>query len=235
MMNNAFDVNKFFDARRVVNEHTVESNKPNVSEIMDRGKVNPVNEQRGFPTDQPKQEKVDVNHIFGVPLITTKVDNSFRELVRNVMNAEHSLEGHREISTGRLNYETDKKLIERHPDLGKFCGAIQYIISNKLGLNVVVIPWLIVSPKNGFRFSRQSPGILSGYFAANIPEKSDAPIVFENENNLNLVIPNFMEKEMFLSLENNDIVIFPSWAKHRIEPNQADDNIVLLGFDCYPK
>lgn len=219
-----FDVNEFFDAKRVVNQYTTEDKN-----------VNPVSDV--FP--EPDTNNTEIVPLFAQPLLMTKLAQRYVDMMETVVESE-SKNQHQTLNlhSGRNCYQSDEDLHIRHDNIKTLMSKVEEIIKEHFGLDVEVKDsWINVNGPGGFNYEHTHAGIISGCFYVHVPEGS-GDIVFHNpaiRAEHAPVIQQYNERYMYVTPESGDLLVFPPWVTHHVEPNPTSINRISISFNAFLK
>jgi len=229
-----FNADEFFNAKRVVNEHTVETNKKSPD-------FNPKYTEQ--PKEQfPETETMDTEIVplFPSYLLMSKLNSKYVKMMEPVVeNESANQQQNMLIHSGRFCYQSNEDLHVRYENVKQVCVAVEALIKEKYNLNVEIKDsWLNVNGINGFNYEHNHSGIISGCFYVHVPEDSNSDIVFHNpaiRSESCPVINKFNERYMMVTPESGDLILFPSWLTHHVEPNKSQQNRITIGFNAFLK
>lgn len=219
-----FNADRFFDARRVINEHTVETNKTS----QDRNE-----KYYGEVGTQAQQQIVPLFPSF---LLVSAIPDAVQPLTEAVAGESQSQDTNAELHSGRNAYQSDNDLHKRYEVVQKLMHAIEGEIKKAFNLNVTMTDsWLNVNLPGGFNYEHTHGGHISGCYYVHVPPES-GDIVLTNPavRGENIpVIPKYHEKFQFITPETGDLLVFPSWVTHRVEPNKSGQNRISIAFNGF--
>ena len=204
-------------------------------------------ENQEFLEKLKQEERPDpyINSIFSCPVYTTKRDSILtpeeeRDIAKIVKEGMYKNEGN---STSNNNYIFDDKLKE----IKQFCEQqlkiyVEQVIVPKEELDFYITQsWLnITKPGGSHHVHFHQNSIISGVFY--ISTEEDDKITF---NDINIKVKGnvlFELKEFniwnsttwFFPVNNNELVLFPSWLDHRVEINEkATTDRISLSFNTF--
>lgn len=230
-----FDVNKFFDAKRVVNEYTKETNavSPDRNEKYYQKNIS----DEAFP--ESDTNNTQIVPLFAQPLLMTRLAKKYIDSMERVVEYESKNQNENvTIHSGRNCYQSNEDLHVRHVEVQTLCNKIEEIIKEHFGLIVEIKDsWLNVNSQGGFNYEHSHSGIVSGCFYVYVPDNS-GDVVFHNpaiRAESAPVIQQYNERYMMVTPESGDLLIFPPWMTHHVEPNQTPINRISISFNAFLK
>lgn len=101
--------------------------------------------------------------------------------------------------------------------------------------------WIAVTPPGGKHVVHNHPNsLISGVFYFDVPEQSSINFYVESQ-----IFKNFKfcfdyaqltahnKQSVTISVQQSDIVIFPSWVDHSVDVNTSDKERIIIGFNCF--
>lgn len=230
-----FDVNKFFDAKRVVNEHTTETDAKSQDRDEKYYQKNVASEV--FP--ESDTNNTQLVPLFAQPLLMTRLAKKYIDSMEDVVKYEsENQQQNLTIHSGRNCYQSNEDLHVRHEAVRILNNKIEEIIRENFGLDVEIKDsWLNVNSQGGFNYEHTHAGIISGCFYVHVPEGS-GDIVFHNPAIRAEVAPaiqQYNERYMMVTPESGDLLIFPPWVTHHVEPNPTPINRISISFNAFLK
>ena len=126
------------------------------------------------------------------------------------------------------------KINSKRQDIIEFFG-----LNNNINI-VIQNYWINVNQKNNFNRPHVHPfSLMAGVYYVKVPENSGR-LVFENPiQQHDFVIKSNMIKEFNLvnagywcaEPKENDLIMFPSWLKHYVEPSESDEERISIAFN----
>ncbi len=230
-----FDANSFFDAKRVVNVYT-----------NDTGAVSSDRNEKYHQTSVVSDvfPELDTNDtrivpLFVSPLLMTRLHQKFVDAMEPVVKGESENQQHNlMIHSGRNCYQSNEDLYLRHENVKMLCEKIEGIIRENFGLDTGIKDcWLNVNNPGGFNYEHNHAGVISGCFYVHVPDNS-GDIVFHNpaiRAETVPVIERYNERYMYVTPESGDLLIFPPWLTHHVEPNMSPQNRITISFNAFIK
>lgn len=230
-----FDVNKFFDAKRVVNEYTRETD----AKGQDRDEKYYGKSVASDVFPEPDTTNTQIVPLFASPLLMTRLHQKFVDAMESVVkNESENQQQNLMIHSGRNCYQSNEDLHLRHDNVKILCQKIEEVIKENFGLDAEIKDsWLNVNNPGGFNYEHNHAGIISGCFYVHVPENS-GDIVFHNpavRSECVPVVERYNERYMYVTPESGDLLIFPPWLTHHVEPNMSQQNRITVSFNAFVK
>ena len=181
-----------------------------------------------------------IDTMFTTSLYHNKLDFDLKDFCHNIQKF------HSQNNRSGVNSWQSENIIETLPE--NFLKALnneiyQYSkflkVKRKLVLDMV---WLNVNKKGSYNLEHDHPNsFVAGVYYISVP-KNSGNIVFKHPSiTMNYCWPDkdcFNEYNEFnggqeiINSENNQLLLFPSWLKHRVEENKSDEDRISLSFNC---
>jgi len=104
--------------------------------------------------------------------------------------------------------------------------------------------WVNINYKHNFNYSHSHHGFISGVYYVDVPENS-GKIVFESSETDNFFdnLPSdtwtgltpYTSTIWRVTPFNGMLLLFPSWLKHRVEPNESEESRTSIAFNIHLK
>ena len=188
--------------------------------------------------------------LFSVPIFHYKVEN-YKEINEELINYIFKLKKKDKIGNNRSNiggwHSPNFELLEEERPIHfiiKFKDFLKNIIVNEFGWEYlpnkqrIVAMWAIINKKNSFNIMHNHQNCyLSGSYYVKKPEKSGDISFFDPVEPKTYRYPE-KEKGTFhsnqvvtLKPEEGDLLVFPSYLYHSVQPNLSDEDRVVISFN----
>lgn len=182
----------------------------------------------------------EIKHLFATPIGAYKLNYNLDELInfayKQKTNRTISNRGGIQTQDLNINKKPLKKLTEQIIECSKKYSS-QLSLKNNL---IIENLWININKTNDFNIEHCHPfSVISGTFYVQSNQNS-GNIVF---NNNNVAMEQVLRKE-FLNEYNqlnsnvwwyqpipNMLLLFPSWVKHYVEPNQSEEDRISISFN----
>lgn len=178
-----------------------------------------------FPTD-----------LYFVDIYNQKENESYKKELLNLSLSHKGV-----VHSNRNGWQSENTLWQNEvfkPLLEKSSHIVQSIISD-ISQNrpefVIRSMWGNINPKGGYNFTHVHPtGWMSAVYYVSVP-KNSSPITFEDPRPAKL-----MDFQNSCLVNNNhythqpevgQLILFPSWLPHFVDPNQSDEERISISFN----
>lgn len=229
-----FDADSFFDAKRVVDQHTVKTDAKGIDHERYHDKSV---SSDFFPV--PETQNTQTIPLFVTPLLTTNLHSKYIDMMGTVVQQEsENRQENVKIHSGRGCYQSDEDLHIRHENVKILVDLVEKIVKENFNLDVEVKDcWLNVNHPGGYNYEHTHDGIIAGCFYLQVPQQS-GNIIFHNPavraEHLPMIYQ-YNERYMVVTPEEGDLILFPSWLTHHVEPNLSQDNRISISFNAFLK
>ena len=191
-----------------------------------------------------------IYNLFPVPIFHYKVEN-YKEINEELINYILKLKKKDKIGNNRSNiggwHSPNFDLVKEETQIhfiNKFKDFLKNIIINEFGWEYlpnkqrIVAMWAIINKKNSFNIMHNHQNCyLSGSYYVKKPEKSGDISFFDPVEPKTYRYPE-KEKGTFhsnqvvtLKPEEGDLLVFPSYLYHSVQPNLSDEDRVVISFN----
>ena len=191
-----------------------------------------------------------IYNLFPVPIFHYKVEN-YKEINEELINYILKLKKKDKIGNNRSNiggwHSPNFDLVKEETQIhfiNKFKDFLKNIIINEFGWEYlpnkqrIVAMWAIINKKNSFNIMHNHQNCyLSGSYYVKKPEKSGDISFFDPVEPKTYRYPE-KEKGTFHSNQvitlkpvEGDLLVFPSYLYHSVEPNLSDEDRVVISFN----
>ena len=187
-----------------------------------------------------------IHGVFPCPVYIVKRDTNLspkeEKEIRKIIDKE-GMYKNAGNSTSNNNYIFNGKL----KNIKQFCeqqikSYVEQVITPKEEIDFYITQsWLNVTRPGGFHHEHSHQNsIISGVFY--ISTEEDDKITFIDQNTKVKELIKFEQKEYnlfnsvtwFFSVNNNELILFPSWLNHKVEPNEkATTDRISLSFNTF--
>ena len=195
-------------------------------------------------------EERKVYDLFPVPIFHYKIKN-FKEINKELLNYILELQKKDKTGNNRSNrggwHSPNFDLVNEGPPINfinEFKDFLKNIITNEFGWEYlpnkqrIVAMWAIINKKNSFNIMHNHQNCyLSGSYYVKKPEKSGDISFFDPVEPKTYRYPE-KEKGTFhsnqvvtLKPEEGDLLVFPSYLYHSVQPNLSDEDRVVISFN----
>ncbi len=181
----------------------------------------------------------EFEYLFSTPIGIYKLDEDLKSLGEFAYNQTltRSISNRGGIQTEDLNIKdkTLKSLCEKLLEAIKTY-AKQFGLTDNLFIQNI---WLNINKKHNFNVEHTHPfSLISGTFYVKT-NKDTGDIVFTNPNSMESYVKKEYIKEYnqsnsnvwWYTPQNNILILFPSWLKHQVEPNQSEEDRISISFN----
>jgi len=191
-----------------------------------------------------------IYNLFPVPIFHYKIEN-YKEINKELINYILRLKKKDKIGNNRSNiggwHSPNFDLVKEETPINfinKFKDFLKNIIINEFGWEYlpnkqrIVAMWAIINKKNSFNIMHNHQNCyLSAAYYVKKPEKSGDISFFDPVEPKTYRYPE-KEKGTFhsnqvvtLRPEEGDLLIFPSYLYHSVEPNLSDEDRIVISFN----
>ena len=200
---------------------------------------------------------MEINHFFSSPVFIL-TDNTFQENVENLLSEIYQWRENDEVNVVRSNnggwHSPTDIFNKEEPGLRRVCQmmincfgrctkaiAPEFVIEN---FDMKGEGWVNVSPQHGFNVPHDHPGYTwSGVYYVSLPEKKDPK---SRSGNIELLDPRtntaamatdiarssqYFSPKRTLTPQNGMILIFPSYLRHWVYPNDEETDRISMAFN----
>ena len=191
-----------------------------------------------------------IYNLFPVPIFHYKIEN-YKEINKELINYILKLQKKDKVGNNRSNiggwHSQNFDLVKEETPIqfiNKFKDFLKNIIINEFGWEYlpnkqrIVAMWAIINKKNSFNIMHnQLNCYLSGSYYVKKPEKSGDISFFDPVEPKTYRYPEkekgtFHSNEVItLKPEEGDLLVFPSYLYHSVEPNLSDKDRVVISFN----
>lgn len=183
-----------------------------------------------------KQRNLFPTDLFFTNILDEKENNSYKEEIIKIANTEEG-----KVRSNRGGFQSDTLLWNNEvfkPLLEKSTAVIQSIIaeySQNRPEFVIRSMWGNINPKGGYNLTHVHPsGWMSCVYYVNVPENSSG-ITFEDPRPAKIMDfqQSCLRDDNYFTHQpiTGDLVIFPSWLPHFVNPNPTDDLRISISFN----
>lgn len=185
--------------------------------------------QRGlFPTD-----------VYHLDIYDEKENKKYKDFLIDLASKD---EGKKRSNRGGYQSDTllwQEKIFE--PLLEKFGGVVNFLLEKLTDTDrnkpeaVIRAMWANVNPKGGYNFTHVHPGSwMSGVYYVDVPN-NDSPLSFEDPRPARMMDfqrSAIIKDEYYMHQpEMGQLVLFPSWLPHFVNPNTSDQLRISMSFN----
>jgi|TARA_R100001530_G_scaffold132210_1_gene104423 uncharacterized protein (TIGR02466 family) len=182
----------------------------------------------------------EFEYLFATPIGIYKLDEDLKVLSKFAYNqtSNRSISNRGGIQTDDLNVKDKaiKPLCKKILEAGKSYAKQLRLTDNIFIENI----WVNINKKHNFNVEHTHPfSLISGTFYVKT-NKDTGNIVFANPN---VAMEGYVKKEYvkehnqlnsnvwWYTPQDNVLILFPSWLKHQVEPNQSEEDRISISFN----